>query len=1439
MRFTCKLWANALLILCALGNAVAQQQINPAKQIDWPRIALGGTPTAEGFTCGMLNYGMPFLQTNTNPNVQWICGTYGWAQNSGGSGSGTVSAAQQYLLAAYTGAGSSTTVGGVTLAQAVSNQARSLYLLGLGDSRMRGSTLPTGLDLLTQFAAQPQFAGTLAGKANLAVGGTYCNGVNGMLTQWTTQGASFTPGFSGTTGTTATVNITASGGGITSATVASGGTQYVAGNIIAVTYAGAANGWLQAATVNGSGAITSLTVYQPGTGYPNSGSALATTGPVAAGNKVAVLIQEGINGIGLGLLAEEACYQTVEQDIANAGMVILPSTSYYSPNATDAIKQSLSFLNDWIRQEPYTGMFTATQLPMVYDFDATFPPEAANPYFNTDAASGSATTVAESVDSANNLTVTIAGGGTGYSVGGPYSTTTNGAGTGAQVSITAVNGSGGITNGSISPSGSGTGTGYSVGDLLYPSGAGGTGGYFRVAQVYTGYIETTSNLVGGTGYTTANGVATTSTPPGSGLTVTIVASGGAITSCSNPTSSGANYVVGNIVAVVQTGASSGECQVNGVSGGVPTSLAPAGTGATGYTSASGLSTTDVPTGTTATMNLVASGGVLQSGTVVFFGGNNYLPGDVIKPVQSGGSGGSLTVATTGSSVIVSINAFVPNYPVYMYGFPTNSATGSNCLNGQMVNVTSSNATQMFSTATIPATTWTGNGIGCNAITSTDVGTIQQMSSALQQVNITGIHLNANGVKIAASAWAGQLGPALTGTSYPQVSPRDFTQTPSGQFRVLGCVVAGSAIPSGCPNNSGAFYSINPSNNQTGTIFLGDAYLYHPSGSSSGSVYYQGSQKGGFQMLNMNNGFEFQGGGGSFCVYNASIGGGTGYSTTTGAATTAVTGSGTGLTANITAAYSTITAFAVNNGGSGYATGDLVAITGGGGSGGEAVVTASGGVVTSLAVLTGCTQRSNTLQIVSNTNGDGGSLFFGNAGYLSNPGGGSNWKHEFGLASPGLQWWYNGSATGAAVTNAGQMYSTSHVMNEVSTAPTGIAFYNVDYTDSTTHRPKFITNLNTLFRVGIASAATSGHCAEFATNGYDLIDAGSACGSGGGGGGTVTSVSFTGDGVLLSSTPSSPVTSSGTLAAALASQSANTTLAAVSVGNPSWVSLPSCSAAGSALQWLSGTGYQCNTSITAAAAPASGLTGTSLPSGITGSSLTGLGTIATGVWQGTAIGKTYIGGQAGSGAGLTTGPTTSTSGDVATFNGTSGQIQDSGTALSAINPCIATSHDASAFSLSGANVSQKASSINIPANCITTSGMLTVSATCVATVAASQTASTFTPLFYFYDNTGSSEKVLTTGTATASVAASSSTEITLTGMVLVPYATQPGYYITGGQVMNAPGGSSTSILGGLANAGSGSAYLVYGSTGNRIDAYFATSVANSTANTIQCTWAIHS
>lgn len=109
------------------------------------------------------------------------------------------------------------------------------------------------------------------------------------------------------------------------------------------------------------------------------------------------------------------------------------------------------------------------------------------------------------------------------------------------------------------------------------------------------------------------------------------------------------------------------------------------------------------------------------------------------------------------------------------------------------------------------------------------------------------------------------------------------------------------------------------------------------------------------------------------------------------------------------------------------------------------------------------------------------------------------------------------------------------------------------------------------------------------------------------------------------TLSGDVTGSGTTAitttiaanavtlAKLATQAANSVLvnATSGVAVPTAQVVSSCSSASSALIWTTNTGFGCNTSITAAAVPASGLTGTTLASGVTASSLTSTGALTPG------------------------------------------------------------------------------------------------------------------------------------------------------------------------------------------------------------------------------------
>ena len=118
-------------------------------------------------------------------------------------------------------------------------------------------------------------------------------------------------------------------------------------------------------------------------------------------------------------------------------------------------------------------------------------------------------------------------------------------------------------------------------------------------------------------------------------------------------------------------------------------------------------------------------------------------------------------------------------------------------------------------------------------------------------------------------------------------------------------------------------------------------------------------------------------------------------------------------------------------------------------------------------------------------------------------------------------------------------------------------------------------------------------------------------------GAVTATSFAGAGTGLTGTAAS-LSVGGTAATLSGALSANQLLGSLTAVAPTGQTVPSCSTASSALLWTSGTGFSCNTSVTAAAVPASGLTGTTLASSVVTSSLTAVGTIATGVWSGTAL-----------------------------------------------------------------------------------------------------------------------------------------------------------------------------------------------------------------------------
>lgn len=84
-----------------------------------------------------------------------------------------------------------------------------------------------------------------------------------------------------------------------------------------------------------------------------------------------------------------------------------------------------------------------------------------------------------------------------------------------------------------------------------------------------------------------------------------------------------------------------------------------------------------------------------------------------------------------------------------------------------------------------------------------------------------------------------------------------------------------------------------------------------------------------------------------------------------------------------------------------------------------------------------------------------------------------------------------------------------------------------------------------------------------------------------GSGTVSSVGFTGDGYIYNaSVTGSPVTTTGTFTPTQHTHTANSVAGALTATTLSDLSVPSCSTASSALSWTSGTGFGCNSSITA-------------------------------------------------------------------------------------------------------------------------------------------------------------------------------------------------------------------------------------------------------------------
>ena len=161
--------------------------------------------------------------------------------------------------------------------------------------------------------------------------------------------------------------------------------------------------------------------------------------------------------------------------------------------------------------------------------------------------------------------------------------------------------------------------------------------------------ELTLGAVVGTGYTTATGVATTTTGSGTGMTVDITATGGNVTAVTinDP---GFGYTLNDVITIVQGGAASDNetATVTDLTSDKsrPTvaALTLGSVVGTGYTTATGVPTTG-GTGVGLTVDIVAVGGDVTS-VSINDKGDGYTNGDVVTIVQGGGASDDETATVT-------------------------------------------------------------------------------------------------------------------------------------------------------------------------------------------------------------------------------------------------------------------------------------------------------------------------------------------------------------------------------------------------------------------------------------------------------------------------------------------------------------------------------------------------------------------------------------------------------------------------------------------------------------------------------------------------------------------------------------------------------------------------------------------------------------------------
>ena len=214
-------------------------------------------------------------------------------------------------------------------------------------------------------------------------------------------------------------------------------------------------------------------------------------------------------------------------------------------------------------------------------------------------------------------------GGTGYSDNTGVATTASGSGTGLTVNI--VQSSGIITAVTVNNAGQG----YAASETI-TIGA-------------SGRINTTTNIVVGTGYSTATGLSTTSSGSGTGCTVNITDNGSGGIASVTIVSQGSGYTTSEVLTVVQGGASGGTFEVASLhtqatisvatitAGGVIQTASVAGTAITAPTEdfISAITISDATTSQIASGNTGITYSAIPTLEVTFATAHGFVPGDTI------------------------------------------------------------------------------------------------------------------------------------------------------------------------------------------------------------------------------------------------------------------------------------------------------------------------------------------------------------------------------------------------------------------------------------------------------------------------------------------------------------------------------------------------------------------------------------------------------------------------------------------------------------------------------------------------------------------------------------------------------------------------------------------------------------------------------------------